>query len=80
MSAATVKLSELRLVIRQGWDKDAYSQGRDMAENADENDHFARGSVQVEVADEGIRSSFSGGYLEMTLFYGVDYTRVEQLV
>ena len=80
VSAATVKLSELRLVIRQGWDKDAYSQGRDMAENADENDHFARGSVQVEVADEGIRSSFFLGVLGNDSFYGVDYTRAEQMV
>ena len=61
VSAATVKLSQLRMVIRQAWDKDAYSQGRDMAENADENDQSSRGSVQVERADEGIRSSFSGG-------------------
>ena len=61
VSAATVKLSELRMVIRQAWDKDAYSQGRDMAETADEHDQSSRGSVQVERADEGIRSSFSGG-------------------
>ena len=51
-----------------------------MAENADENDQFSRGSVQVEVAGEGIRSSIFLGVLGNDTFDGADYTRVEQLV